>query len=399
MDHVYFPTSSSNTGSKALVEEEEAEEVWAGLTVTQDDDDYVLPEVLPMPRRRSPSSTPPGSSSTPPGSSSTPPGSSTAPPGSSTAPPVDTTDQYLNMTMARLVNSARYDDCVVTCLAGGVVSWVKAPRSILALALPDFFSALHSRDEQPNLSILAPDFKAADVGRAIEAYLSRGLEPRHIQQLEDEPGGGHDEQDDYDDYGDKRDEGDGDEMDEDDDDEMDEDYLVEEEDEDEEEDGGEEEEPGEMVADLAGLSKPDLPSCSCSPSCESCQRKRKLAERKTREKPYLDSSDRTKRRKKAARVEGIEGWEEARDVVERVARDFPELQEVTSNPCSNLRLMVLVRDLRLSYNQVNLSLPTVSSLSSLLSFTFLSFLSLLSFLSPLSFPPLSLLYLISLPPL
>jgi len=103
-----------------------------------------------------------------------------------------------------------------------------------------------------------------------------------------------------------------------------------------------------MVADLAGLSKPDLPSCSCSPFCESCERKRKLAERKTREKPYLDGCDRTKRRKKAARVEGIESLEEARDVVERVARDYPEVREITSNSCTNLRFMVLVRDLRLS---------------------------------------------------
>lgn len=66
---------------------------------------------------------------------------------------------------------------------------VRAPRSILALALPDFFSALHSRGEQPNLTILAPEFTAAEVGRAIEKYLSRGLDPHQIQQLEDEPGG------------------------------------------------------------------------------------------------------------------------------------------------------------------------------------------------------------------
>jgi len=140
-----------------------------------------------MPRRRAPLLPTSSSSSS----------SSTPPPGSSSTHPwvpsvlvqAQVQVQHLNMTMAKLVNSARYDDCVVTCLGGVRVTEVRAPRSILALALPDFFSALHSRGEQPNLTILAPEFTAAEVGRAIEKYLSRGLDPHQIQQLEDEPGG------------------------------------------------------------------------------------------------------------------------------------------------------------------------------------------------------------------
>jgi len=84
-----------------------------------------------------------------------------------------------------------------------------------------------------------------------------------------------------------------------------------------------------------------------------CEKKRKLAARKPRATvPYSKSSRSSKKAKKAARVAGIEGLEEAKDVVDRVYRDFPELRVISTNPCSNLRLMTLIRDLRLSYNQV-----------------------------------------------
>jgi len=107
----------------------------------------------------------------------------------------------------------------------------------------------------------------------------------------------------------------------------------------------------EMHVDLVTLALPDLAGCSC---CKSCLRKKKMAERKPRaEVPYSVGSDRSKRRKKAARVKGVGGVEEAQDIVDRLYRDFPDLQAKYSSRTTNLRLMTLIRDLRLSYNQVS----------------------------------------------
>ena len=86
----------------------------------------------------------------------------------------------------------------------------------------------------------------------------------------------------------------------------------------------------------------------------------------------LVNSKNSKRVNTLVRVAGIKGLEEARDVLDAVYRDFPLLRVISTNPRSNLRLMTLIRDFRLLYNQV---------ITILLFFLFIGLISASTFLS------------------
>ena len=283
------------------------------------------------------------------------PSTRTVPPPSTLAklskPPLLTTDQYLDMEIAKLVSSGRFNDCEVECHDGNL----RVPRAILALAIPDLYHVLRSREEQVMITLVDHLHSKAEVAKVVEELLTRGLGEHHVWRLQDVA---EEEEDDDDDEGggDEEDHGEGGGLEEEDEDRNDEDYL----------DGDESGEDGttdtsiegedeQMQLELATLALPDLATCSC---CKSCLRKRRMAERKPKaEVPYSVSSDRSKRRKKAARVKGVEGVEEAQDIVDRLYRDFPDLQAKYSSRTTNLRLMTLIRDLRLSYNQVGFIFP------------------------------------------
>ena len=307
----------------------------------------------PSPARAPPSTgaTAPSTGATAPSTGATvTPSAVTAPPSSATTPPTApggpaSTDQELNLAMAMLAATGKFSDCLIICQDGRV----KLPRAIVAFTFPHLYSALRSLQDLDLITVLAHEDRVAEMGHMVEEFLTRGLEPHHISQIKDSPEeekekGGEEEEEGKEDY---------EEEEEDDDDDMDlyeEDYWTPGFDPRADSDSeassdteilGEKEELEEELANLG---------CTC---CDLCERKRKLAARKPRATvPYSQSSRSGKMAKKAARVAGIEGLEEARDVVDRVYRDFPELRVISTNPCSNLRLMTLIRDLRLSYNQV-----------------------------------------------
>ena len=255
--------------------------------------------------------------------------------------------------MAMLAAAGRFSDCLIICMDGEL----KLPRAIVALILPDLYSALRSLQDMDLITVLAHQDSMAEMGHMVGEFLTRGLDPHHIRLIKDSPGEEDEEEEadvEDDDAEDEEDQGEDDEDEDYDMDLYEEDYWTpgfdsrsdcDSEASSDTEIMGEQDELEEELANLG---------CEC---CELCEKKRKLATRKPRATvPYSKSSRSSKKAKKAARVAGIEGLEEAKDVVDRVYRDFPELRVISTNPCSNLRLMTLIRDLRLSYNQVHLPL-------------------------------------------
>ena len=147
---------------------------------------------------------------------------------------------------------------------------------------------------------------------------------------------------------------------------------------------GEEVEPGDrghaepedvVDAPVAGVEGRKGPKLAATTSCVACASWRRKASRAKRgEKPW---SECLTRQTKAGRVKKttamVQDRGEARAIIARFHRNFPELELMAHGVVTNLDLLTLIRDCRLSYNTVisfpsppPLSLPSVSPLSPLL---------------------------------
>jgi len=202
-------------------------------------------------------------------------------------------------------------DCVLVCEDGGV----KWPRSIVALVFPRIAAALKSVDWQEEITVvLAEVSRKDDVCEAIICFLARGLDSAHRKELSKYclylKGPGQEEQEGHEGQGE-----------------------------------GEGFRPEVTAArePRAGAGAPGG-FCMCNAFC-----RRKSARAKRNEKPYSMCLSRTTR---AGRVEKkvavVQERDEATAIIRRLHRKFPDLELVEHGVVTNLDLVTLVRDCRLS---------------------------------------------------
>jgi len=219
-------------------------------------------------------------------------------------------DMYLDLEIAKLsFKENDLADCVLICEDGGV----KWPRSIVALAFPRIAAALKTLDWQEEITVvLAEVSRKDDVCEAITHFLARGLDSAHKEELskyclylkgQEEPEG-H--------------EGQGE---------------------------GEGARPEVTAArqPRAGAGAPGG-FCMCNAFC-----RRKSARAKTLEKPYsMCLSRKTRAGRVEKKVAVVQGRDEATAIIRRLHRKFPELEMVEHGVVTNLDLVTLIRDCRLS---------------------------------------------------
>ena len=82
--------------------------------------------------------------------------------------------------------------------------------------------------------------------------------------------------------------------------------------------------------------------------------RRKSARAKREEKPYsMCLSRKTKAGRVEKKVAVVQSRDEATAIVKKLNRKFPELELVENGEVTNLDLVTLIRDCRLSYNTVS----------------------------------------------
>ena len=100
----------------------------------------------------------------------------------------------------------------------------------------------------------------------------------------------------------------------------------------------------ELEKELGDLDQ-DTTSCTCCSACR--QRKIKTG---PKPKPFTQvKSTRQRRRRLSKRLADVDGFGEALAIMRRLHREYPESKGDT---VTNLSLLTLVRNVRLSYNQV-----------------------------------------------
>ena len=223
-------------------------------------------------------------------------------------------DMYLDLEIAKLsIKGNDLADCVLICEDGGV----KWPRSIVALAFPRIAAALKTLDWQEEITVvLAEVSRKDDVCEAITHFLARGLDSAHRKELSKYCM-----------------------------------YLK-----------GQEEEEGHEGQGEGEGARPEVTAarqpragagapgdfCMCNAFC-----RRKSARAKTLEKPYsMCLSRKTRAGRVEKKVAVVQGRDEATAIIGRLHRKFPELELVEHGVVTNLDLVTLIRDCRLSYNTV-----------------------------------------------
>ena len=105
----------------------------------------------------------------------------------------------------------------------------------------------------------------------------------------------------------------------------------------------------ELNVELRMLGEQDSTSCTCCTAC--CRRRGKTGRRPTSFDRLRTARGRNKRvvKRLASLVRGAEGRSEALAIIRRLHRDFPDIKV---DPVSNLSILTLIKNLRLSYNQV-----------------------------------------------
>ena len=244
----------------------------------------------------------------------------------------DLSDQtsYQELIMEELINltdSKICDDTCLICYDGEMT----APRVLLALAYPSLLCVLRMSNDE-DMTLFMPEFRCVEVQGRIWACLTQQLENQdHGEQISYSEAALSDNT--YSDSEDK-DEGENDDY------IIDDDYTPE-----DVESNSDTEilgEPEELEKELMDL---NTVSCTC---CTDCRNNRVMVEQKVKPFSHLRSK-RQKIRRLNRRLLNLDGSEEALSLIRRLQRDYPEHK---GDCVTNLSLLTLIKNLRLSYNQV-----------------------------------------------